>query len=135
MAGLGKLALTALAMGLLPFEVKRGDNGEFKYKSLLVGVDTRKDDDGKQVVELKFFNLPEFMKKTAPEAEAPEGEAAPEAEADVTITIEKEEVPVEEAPAEEAPVEEAPVEEAPVEEVPVEEAPVEETPVEETPAE
>ena len=129
MAGLGKLALTALAMGLLPFEVKRGDNGEFKYKSLLVGVDTRKDEDGKQVVELKFFNLPEFMKKTAPKAEAPEGEAAPEDEADVTITIEKEEVP-EEAPVEEAPVEEAPVEEAPVEEAPVEEAPVEETPAE-----
>ena len=124
MAGLGKLALTALAMGLLPFEVKRGDNGEFKYRSLLVGVDTRKDEDGKQVVELKFFNLPEFMKKTAPETgEAPQ--EPEDQEPDVTITIQKEEIP-EEAPVEEAPAEETPAQEAPVEEAPAEEAPAEE---------
>ncbi|MGN1016194.1 MAG: hypothetical protein ACI4PL_04300 [Faecousia sp.] len=116
MAGFGKLALAALAASLLPYEVKKDDNGELTYKSLLLGVKTKTDDEGKKAVELSFFNLPDFMKNTAPEAqEAP-----------------AEEVPVEEAPAEDAPVEDAPVEETPVEEPSVEEAPA--APVEENPA-
>ena len=119
MAGFGKLALTALAVSLLPYEVKTDENGAFTYKSLLLGVKTKTDDEGKKAVELSFFNLPDFMKNTAPKAE----------EAPV------EEAPVEEAPAEEAPVEEAPAEEAPVEEAPAEEAPVEEAPAEQPPVE
>ena len=116
MAGFGKLALAALAASLLPYEVKKDDDGEFTYKSLLLGVKTKTDDEGKKAVELSFFNLPDFMKNTAPEAqEAP-----------------AEEVPAEEAPVEEAPVEEAPAEEAPAEEPSVEEAPAD--PVEENPA-
>ena len=109
MAGFGKLALAALAASLLPYEVKKDDDGEFTYKSLLLGVKTKTDDEGKKAVELSFFNLPDFMKNTAPAAE--------------------------EAPAEEAPAEEAPVEEVPVEEVPAEEVPAEEPSAEEAPAE
>lgn len=105
MAGFGKLALAALAASLLPYEVKKDDNGELTYKSLLLGVKTKTDDEGKKAVELSFFNMPDFMKNTAPKAE---------------------EAPVEEAPMEETPVDEAPVEEAPVEEAPT--APVEENP-------
>ncbi|MCI6957056.1 MAG: hypothetical protein SPI15_10825 [Candidatus Faecousia sp.] len=106
MAGFGKLALAALAASLLPYEVKKDDDGEFTYKSLLLGVKTKTDDEGKKAVELSFFNLPDFMKNTAPKAE--------------------------EAPAEEAPAEEVPAEEAPAEEPAAEEAPAD--PVEETPA-
>lgn len=109
MAGFGKLALAALAASLLPYEVKKDDDGEFTYKSLLLGVKTKTDDEGKKAVELSFFNLPDFMKNTAPAAE---------------------EVPAEEAPAEELPVEEVPVEEVPAEEVPAEEPSAEEAPAE-----
>ena len=105
MAGFGKLALAALAASLLPYEVKKDDDGEFTYKSLLLGVKTKTDDEGKKAVELSFFNLPDFMKNTAPAAE---------------------EVPAEEAPAEEVPAEEAPAEEPSAEEAPAE--PAEENP-------
>ena len=111
MAGFGKLALAALAASLLPYEVKKDDDGEFTYKSLLLGVKTKTDDEGKKAVELSFFNLPDFMKNTAPAAE---------------------EAPAEEAPAEEVPAEEAPAEEVPAEEPSAEEAPAE--PAEENPA-
>ena len=114
MAGFGKLALAALAASLLPYEVKKDDDGEFTYKSLLLGVKTKTDDEGKKAVELSFFNLPDFMKNTAPAAE---------------------EAPAEEVPAEEAPAEEVPAEEAPAEEVPAEEVPAEEPSAEEAPAE
>ena len=105
MAGFGKLALAALAASLLPYEVKKDDDGEFTYKSLLLGVKTKTDDEGKKAVELSFFNLPDFMKNTAPAAE---------------------EVPAEDVPAEEVPAEEAPAEEPSAEEAPAE--PVEENP-------
>ena len=121
MAGFGKLALAALAASLLPYEVKKDDDGEFTYKSLLLGVKTKTDDEGKKAVELSFFNLPDFMKNTAPEAQEAPAEETP-----------AEEVPAEEVPAEETPAEEAPVEEAPAEEPSVEEAPA--APVEENPA-
>ena len=106
MAGFGKLALAALAASLLPYEVKKDDDGEFTYKSLLLGVKTKTDDEGKKAVELSFFNLPDFRKNTAPAAE--------------------------EAPAEDVPAEEVPAEEVPAEEPSAEEAPAE--PVEENPA-
>ena len=121
MAGFGKLALAALAASLLPYEVKKDDDGEFTYKSLLLGVKTKTDDEGKKAVELSFFNLPDFMKNTAPAAEEVPAEEAP-----------AEEVPAEEAPAEEVPAEEAPAEEVPAEEPSAEEAPAE--PAEENPA-
>ena len=110
MAGFGKLALAALAASLLPYEVKKDDDGEFTYKSLLLGVKTKTDDEGKKAVELSFFNLPDFMKNTAPAAE----------EAPV------EEVPVEEVPAEEVPAEEPSAEEAPAEPAEENPAPAEE---------
>ena len=86
-------------------QVKKDDDGEFTYKSLLLGVKTKTDDEGKKAVELSFFNLPDFMKNTAPAAE---------------------EVPAEDVPAEEVPAEEAPAEEPSAEEAPAE--PVEENP-------
>ena len=116
MAGFGKLVMAALAVGLVPYEVKKEEDGTVSYKSLLLGVKAKRGEEGGRTVELSFFNKPDFMKK-AEDAEAP-----------------TEETPVEEAPVEEAPVEEAPLEEAPAEEAPVEEAPVEEAPVEENPA-
>ena len=113
MAGFGKLVMAALAVSLVPYELKKGEDGSFSYKSLLLNVDSRKDEAGEKKVTVSFFNKPDFMKKPAAEdAEAP-----------------TEEAPVEEAPVEEAPVEEVPVEEAPVEEAPAEEAPAEENPV------
>lgn len=111
MAGFGKLALTALAVSLLPYEVKKDDDGGISYKSLLVNVKARKDDDGSHKVELSFFNKPDFVKSGEPGVQA-------EAEADVTIRVSTEEIPAEEGPAENA----APAEEA----VPAEDAVAEE---------
>ena len=102
MAGFGKLVMAALAVGLVPYEVRKKEDGSFSYKSLLLNVESGKDEAGEKKVTVSFFNKPDFMKK-APAEDA-------------------------EAPVEEAPVEEVPVEEAPVEEAPVEEAPVEENP-------
>lgn len=104
--GFGKLALTALAVGLLPYEVKKGEDGGISYKSLLVNVKAKKGDEGEHKVELSFFNVPDFIKNTAPETEdAPETEAAVE-DADFAEEPAGEEPPVEEVPAEESPVEE-----------------------------
>ena len=50
-AGFGKLALAALAASLLPYAVKKDDNGELTYKSLLLGVKTKTDDESKKAVE------------------------------------------------------------------------------------
>ena len=119
MAGFGKLALTALAVSLLPYEVKKDEDGGISYKSLLVNVKARKDDDGSHKVELSFFNKPDFVKSGEPEVQV-------EAEADVTIRVSTEEIPAEEVSAEDA----APAEEA----VPAEDAVAEED-FEEAPAE
>ena len=92
MGGFGKLVMAALAVSLVPYELKKGKDGSFSYKSLLLNVDSGKDEAGEKKVAVSFFNKPDFMKKPAAE----------DAEA-----------PVEEAPVEEAPVEEAPEEENP----------------------
>ena len=106
MAGFGKLVMAALAVSLVPYELRKKEDGSFSYKSLLLNVDSGKDEAGEKKVTVSFFNKPDFMKKApAEDAEAP-----------------TEEAPVEEAPAEEAPAEEAPAEE------PAEEAPAEENP-------
>ena len=97
MAGFGKLVMAALAVSLVPYELKKGEDGSFSYKSLLLDVESGKDEAGEKKVTVSFFNKPDFMKK--PEAE---------------------EAPTEEAPVEEVPVEEAPVDEAPAEEPAVE---------------
>lgn len=93
-----KLVLAALALGLVPYEVETGKDGEFTYKSLLVNLSSKKDAEGKMNLEINLFNVPDFLKKTpkgeAAEAEAPAAEEAPE------------EAPVEPA-AEEAPAEPA----------------------------
>ena len=65
-----KLALAALVLSLVPFEVKRDKDGTFSYKSLLVGVSSRKKEDGKQDLVLSLFNLPDFLKKERAEAAA-----------------------------------------------------------------
>ena len=96
MAGFGKLVMAALAVSLVPYELKKGEDGSFSYKSLLLNVDSGKDEAGEKKVTVSFFNKPDFMKK-AEDAEAP-----------------TEEAPVEEVPVEVAPVEEAPAEENPV---------------------
>ena len=97
MAGFGKLMMAALAVSLVPYEVRKKEDGSFSYKSLLLNVESGKDEAGEKKVTVSFFNKPDFMKK--PEAE---------------------EAPTEEAPVEEVPVEEAPVDEAPAEEPAVE---------------
>ena len=94
MAGFGKLALAALAASLLPYEVKKDDDGEFTYKSLLLGVKTKTDDEGKKAVELSFFNLPDFRKNTAPKAEE-----VPAEEPSVEEPVAAEEALAEENPA------------------------------------
>ena len=114
MAGFGKLALTALAVSLLPYEVKKDEDGGISYKSLLVNVKARKDDDGSHKVELSFFNKPDFVKSG-------EAETQETAEADVTIRVSTEEIPAEDA----APVEEAVPAEDAVAEEDFEEAPAE----------
>ena len=113
MAGFGKLVMAALAVSLVPYEVRKKEDGSFSYKSLLLNVESGKDEAGEKKVTVSFFNKPDFVKKPVSE---------------------NEEAPVEEVPVEEAPVEEVPAEEAPAEEAPVEEAPVEEAPAEENPA-
>ena len=131
MAGFGKLALTALAVSLLPYEVKKDEDGGISYKSLLVNVKAKKGQEGERKVELSFFQKPDFVKDAAPDGEAApaqEAEAEAEAEPDVVITVDVSttldvtaQETDEEAPAEEDFVQEAPAE--PVEETP---APAEE---------
>ena len=99
MAGFGKLVMAALAVGLVPYEVRKKEDGSFSYKSLLLNVESGKDEVGEKKVTVSFFNKPDFAKKPVSE---------------------NEETPVEEAPVEEVPVEEAPVDEAPAEEPAVE---------------
>ena len=73
-----KLALAALALSLVPFELKPGKDGEFSYRSLLVGVSGRKDGEGKRNLTISLFNLPDCLKKKTakPTAVAQEKEIA-----------------------------------------------------------
>ena len=61
-----KFALAALALSLVPFELKPGKDGEFSFKSLLLGVSSRKNGEGKRDVTISLFNLPEFLQKRKP---------------------------------------------------------------------
>lgn len=75
-----KCALAALALSLVPFELKPGKDGEFSFKSLLLGVSSRKNGEGKRDVTISLFNLPEFLqKKKAGEAPGPQPDPAPAA--------------------------------------------------------
>ena len=94
MAGFGKLVMAALAVSLVPYEVRKKEDGSFSYKSLLLNVESGKDEVGEKKVTVSFFNKPDFAKKPVSE---------------------NEETPVEEVPVEEAPVDEAPAEEPAVE--------------------
>lgn len=58
-----KFALAALALSLVPFELNPGKDGVFSYQSLLVGVSSRKNEEGKRNLVLNLFNLPDFLKK------------------------------------------------------------------------
>ena len=92
-----KIVLGALALSLVPFELKKGKDGLFSYRSLLLGVSGSKTEEGKQHLDISLFNLPDCLKKK-PAQEASEEQPEEPAEAAET--------PVEEAPAEAAPVEE-----------------------------
>lgn len=53
--------LGAAAVALIPFKIKREENGDFDYRSLLFGVSKKTDPtDGEPEISLHFFNLPEF---------------------------------------------------------------------------
>ncbi len=86
-----KSSKLALAVGLLPFDLKMGKDGEFSYRSLLVGISSRKREDGKRDLVLSLFNQPDFLKKKPTKASEAASEAAP-AEAPEPQT-EPEEVP------------------------------------------
>ncbi len=47
------------AVGLAPFELKKEENGDFTYKSLLLGF-TKKHDEDIQNTTVTFFNKPDF---------------------------------------------------------------------------
>lgn len=53
--------LGAAAVALVPFKIKREENGDFDYRSLLFGVSKKTDAvKGEPEISLHFFNLPEF---------------------------------------------------------------------------
>ena len=52
------LAGLAAAVCLAPFELKANTEGDFTYKSILVGVTRKKDGDAPASYELSFFNRP-----------------------------------------------------------------------------
>ena len=87
-----KLALAALAVGLFPFDLKMGEDGKFSYQSLLVGISSKKREDGKRDLVLSLFNLPDSLKKKPTDAPEAAPEAAP-AEAPEEPQAEPEEVP------------------------------------------
>ncbi|MGM9552775.1 MAG: hypothetical protein ACI3V2_00590 [Faecousia sp.] len=92
-----KIALGALALSLVPFELKKGKDGSFSYQSLLLGISSKKNEEGKRNLVLSLFNVPDCLKKK-PAQEASEEQPEESAEA--------EETPAEEAPEAAAPVEE-----------------------------
>lgn len=95
------VALGAVAVSLIPFQIKREENGDFDYRSLLLGVSKKTNEEtGDANLSLHFFNLPQFSRKdeifeddivadgedgvliiedVAAPAEAPEAPAAEEA--------------------------------------------------------
>ena len=91
-----KQALEALALSLVPVELKPGKDGSFSYKSLLVGISTKKNEAGKRDLVLSLFNLPDCLKKK-PAQELP-NEQAPAEAAEITA----EEAPEPEEPAPES---------------------------------
>lgn len=48
----------AVAASLIPFELKREENGDFTYKSLLLGVSKKTDTDNAPEISISLFNLP-----------------------------------------------------------------------------
>ncbi|MGM9564110.1 MAG: hypothetical protein ACI3VQ_08590 [Faecousia sp.] len=92
-----KIVLGALALSLVPFELKKGKDGSFSYRSLLLGVSGNKTEEGKQHLDISLFNVPDCLKKK-PTQEASEEQPEESAEAAET--------PAEEATAEAVPVEE-----------------------------
>ena len=56
-------AAAVLAAGLVPYELKTGENGEFSYTSLLLGVYNRRRPDGKNAVTITFGNAPCFTEE------------------------------------------------------------------------
>ena len=93
-----KIALGVLALSLVPFKLKKGKDGSFSYRSLLLGVSGSKTEEGKQHLNISLFNVPDcLLKKPAQEA----SEEQPEESAEAEVPAEEAETPAEEAPAEE----------------------------------
>lgn len=114
--------LGAAAVSLIPFKLERDENGDFEYRSLLLGV-TRKtsDTDGQASLSFHFFNLPKFDREEDlfDDDFGTSGRDDPK-EDGVLIIAEDEADEAEEAPKKETPKEETPKEEAP--KAPAEEA-------------
>ena len=73
MAGFGKLVMAALAVSLVPYEVRKKEDGSFSYKSLLLNVESGKDEAGEKKLMRK---KEEEAKKKAEAKAAAEHEAA-----------------------------------------------------------
>lgn len=46
------------ALCLAPFELTKKENGDFSYKSVLLGVEKKQKEDGSADLEISFFNKP-----------------------------------------------------------------------------
>lgn len=94
-----KLALAALALSLVPFELKAGKDEEFSYQSLLIGFSGSKNEDGKRDLTISLFNMPKFLKKKKTQEEQaeeiPEADLAEPAEEAGDTSPDAEEIPEE----------------------------------------
>ncbi len=138
------IALGSALTSLVPYRVKREEDGTLVVRSLALEIRRKFADDGKQLVEVNI--LPVIKEKLSRKRDDGCTDDVAEGESVLIIDETAEETPVKEAPetaaeetakdsteADAEKAEEA-AEETPTEE-PAEETPVEETPAEETPAE
>ncbi len=60
--GLLGAVLGVAAVGLAPFELKKDEEGNLKYKSLLLGIEKGTNEDGECETTITFFNKPDMEK-------------------------------------------------------------------------
>lgn len=116
-------AAAAFAASLIPYELKKEENGDFSFTSLLLGVYSRHSVDGEKHVTVSIGNAPCFTKESRRRRDAALRHAA-EVAAEKAMFADEDDphegaCPVETQMTEIAPVAES--EEAPAEEVPAEE--------------
>lgn len=129
-------AAAALTASLVPYELTRAENGDFSFTSLLLGVYTRRRDDGEKDITVTLGQAPCFTAESRRRRDAALRHAA-EVAAEQAMFADNDEPTEGAAPAVKAPEAEeaAPVEEAPTEEAEAVEAATEEVaPAEEAPA-